>query len=653
MHIEYTGTPLSMLGKLPIEQNALAHLADVTTLWCWYPLKPQRLQTPESVDQLVAGGYKQGQEAERSFITSQLYDIHLITPPIPVRGEVQFWYKPKEHDHLPVILCFPLPDTTISIDRAGAFMLNYLPPPQMGEYAFVIERQRQKAQLYKITELPLETRQRWVELGKRLQALAAPSTHWLTYTDKHLIASDPVEYQRQLNQLTTEVHLTIGKTRSSLLTQQRILEAAFDDVHNLQLSLDAADWQEQWEGIQQMAKDLALAYWKHHQSQNEKAIPDIAHIFKTGVSEAMTSLPFQAYPYAVIAPKGDWREITSEQEHEVVIAFQRSKKSGTAIVQVRGDATGQNREMVRTNLSEQVKKLSDLDSDVFLAMVAQLQKGHKDEGGNTWITASQILDYRGIVPIMKPTNAGQRRAGHRQEDIEAISRCISSMENTWIRVYEQEIIDSDAGKGKKRGRSKITRESRLFMFGDIIYHHELGIDGTQGKSYPIAWQYRESNWMLPFLEGPNRFTGILLQKTLNYDPHNELWEKRLAKHFMVYLRLNASHHEKPPIKIQTLFDELNLPINERFPQRTRDRFEKAMDILQKDGHLIWDYQKKEQPPSRNWLATWLGYHIVVESPEQIKNQYLPIANHAQVVRSQNRIQRKSGGKKRGKTAKRR
>jgi len=122
---------------------------------------------------------------------------------------------------------------------------------------------------------------------------------------------------------------------------------------------------------------------------------------------------------------------------------------------------------------------------------------------------------------------------------------------------------------------------------------------------------------------------------------------------MVYLRLNASHHEKPPIKIQTLFDELNLPINERFPQRTRDRFEKAMDILQKDGHLIWDYQKKEQPPSRNWLATWLGYHIVVESPEQIKNQYLPIANHAQVVRSQNRIQRKSGGKKRGKTAKRR
>ncbi len=141
------------------------------------------------------------------------------------------------------------------------------------------------------------------------------------------------------------------------------------------------------------------------------------------------------------------------------------------------------------------------------------------------------------------------------------------------------------------------------------------------------------------MEGPNRFAGVLLDKTLNYDPHNEFWEKRLAKYFMVYFRSGASkgYH---PIKLQTLFDELNLPINERFPQRTRDRFEKAMDTLQKDGHLTWDYAASVKLPSRNWISTWIGGSIAVDPPKSIRDQYRSIATHAQVVRSQSRMQRK-------------
>ncbi len=348
------------------------------------------------------------------------------------------------------------------------------------------------------------------------------------------------------------------------------------------------------------------------QEQGRKP-PEIANVFSEGRIEVPTSQPFHAFSAAVIAGREAWKEIPSMLEHEVIVGYEHRKPGGTTVVQLRADTNGRSRSVALSELFNQAGQLSDLHSDLFLAMVAQLLHGQKDAAGNTWITSTRLLDYRGIKPIMK----GHWRSGHRQEDIEEIAQAIRSMETTWIKLDEVEIIDSQPPGSRKRAkRSRYSHESRLFMFGDIIYHQEMPLDGTLGKKYPVAWQYRESTWMLPFLEGPNRFTAPLLRGILAYDPYRQTWEKRLAKHFLWWFRANRQKGI-PSIRIQTLFDECHLPIDKRNPQRTRDRFEEAMNRLHADGHLsAWEYEEEARLPARGWLTTWLCSSIAVSPPEE-------------------------------------
>ena len=630
MNIEFKGQPLSVI--LPIPDTPKPGLP---RLWLWSPWEPDKL-TRSPANQLIAEGWipsaDQGNITSAGVLQTQLYEtLHQI---IPESQSTQLWYKSDSpQEPFPVVLAFSIPDT-IYDDLRMIPLLSPFPLPQMGEYAF-IANQDNSLTLYHIKNLSPEAQQRWETLGDMLKALSFPLM-WPAFTKQHAIVLD--------------------EQASSLLDEGSALAEASIHIENLRNVLQRENLSHLWQEVQRMARELAEAYYLHHQSnkaQVAQSLPKIVNVFQEGISEVFTGLPFQAYPDAVIARKATWEEIFSAQEHEVIIAHSRVKPGGTTTTQVRGDATGKDREIVLADLRAQVNKLSDLHSDIYWAMVAQLVKGPKDEGGNTWISVQQLLAYRGIEPIHKIENGHQRPAGHRMEDKFDYSQIISSMENTWIKVSNMEIIDNEAesGKDKKRGRSRITRESRLFMFGDIVYHQELSLDGEPGRRYPIAWQYRASNWMFPFLDGPYRFVGVLLEKTLNYDPHNEFWEKRLAKYFMIYLRTQASKHNRP-IKIQELFDECNLITDERNPQRTRDRFEKAMNTMLKDGHLQqWDYQENMKAlPARRWLATWMNYHIVVENAQRTEEPYNSIRTHAQALRLQVRSQSPGKGKKQGKNA---
>src|SRR5438067_9864473 len=157
------------------------------------------------------------------------------------------------------------------------------------------------------------------------------------------------------------------------------------------------------------------------------------------------------------------------------MSYSRSKKSGTTSVQIRRQVNGLPREAVMASIMEQIRRHSDLHSDVFFAMEAQLLKGEKDEDGNTWITADQILDYRGIE---RKKNKDGSSGGHHWERIEEIARIIKDFESIYICISEQEVIDDSApaSQKRKRGKATISRESRLFMFGDILVDEKLTFD---------------------------------------------------------------------------------------------------------------------------------------------------------------------------------
>jgi hypothetical protein len=190
------------------------------------------------------------------------------------------------------------------------------------------------------------------------------------------------------------------------------------------------------------------------------------------------------------------------------------------------------------------------------------------------------------------------------------------------------------------------------MFGQEIYHKTITADGQPGTSYLAAWEYREATWMLPFVQGANAYTGALMQDMLNLDPEHELFEKSLAKYFFFWLRTNARHERNPQICIGDLFNLLHLPIDERNPQRTQDRFEQAMDrlaaklarvdtksrkgeILQQ--HLTWSYADDFRKPSKSWLETWLQQKIVVNDPPGLTNSNRIIQANAHIIEERKRL----------------
>ena len=675
-YLKYKGQPLSKLWRVLDVRSEIP-------LWTWSTPLKTRPNTAESLSALTAQGYRQSPKDVWILpaLTSQLSEILIVEEPLteddrkildagPENGEAirqwlnrrmppQLWAKEDSIKHAiryPVTLAFSM---EIEGNASQRDMLQFLPPPNMGEHALVPEygakpNGKGKSLIYHIAQLPATAQERQKALGKALLQLAQPTSwvhHNLLHSLMHSYFSEEVDSHEFANyafQIEEPIKISA-------------LEQAHHDLVALRQSWQRPDWLVQWQEICRMAQELASDYHSHHQSSENRPVPTIAHVFRGGIADIFTAQPVNVYSAAAISKKptfedgeiktyGDWQQEEAEKENELILSYTRTKPSGTNIVQIREELKqNQSREATLLRMAEQANKLSDLDSDVYMAMIVQMLAGAKDEKGFTWITATKILDYRGIRP---KKNSGDLEThytgGHRWEDIEAVATCIRSMENMFIRLREQEIIDpTTTTKRRRGGRKTISHDSRLFIFGDIIHHNTLPLDGTPGRSIPIAWQYQEGSWMHPFMEAPNRFVGKLFEKVLNYDPYHEIWEKRLAKHLMWWLRTNASYEDKRWPHIGELLKENNLALDERNPQRSKDRFEKAMDRLQTDGLLTWNYvEKNVELPARNWLPTWLQQQIMVEDPPALKQLHATIQEQAKIVReASNSPQRKTRKKK--------
>ena len=358
--------------------------------------------------------------------------------------------------------------------------------------------------------------------------------------------------------------------------------------------------------IQQLAQDYYQA-----SAPRKRAIPHAPNLFGQGVAETAACLPIQAVIASIQDAKSSSRW---EQPKDHAPFFRFEKPRGTAIIEYK---TGEKNEVfddkTTASLWRQVKNFSDDDADVVLALFAHLIRPSENDG-TAWCMASQYLDYRGIKPIMKAdTPSGhKRRAGHRQEDIKAIGDSIGRIENIWI-TLSQWIDETPSGK-KKRKRTEYTHKGRLLMVEEAYTQRELpegDIEGDPGME--IGWRIRPGSWLRTFLESPNRQVAILCQKSLQYDPYRQQWEKRLSRYFMFHGHINT-HGGGGTFnrEIGKMLQELSLEVNKERPQRTRDRFEKAMNTLTKDKIIQeWKYAEAASPPAKGWLATWLEQKITV------------------------------------------
>lgn len=371
--------------------------------------------------------------------------------------------------------------------------------------------------------------------------------------------------------------------------------------------------------------EMRRIYDEARPDEQGRKLPPIGDAFTNGRVTVWSALPFQAYPQAAINAASGATKWLEEQmsEHVYRLSYAFQKESGTTTISLLSPEEERTAQTAREHIWQQVRKMGDLDGDVYLAVIAQLVNSAslRDEKGWTWISATRILDYRGIQPRKERTESGKEyRAGHRQEDIEDIWLCIQRMRNARVTVDQVIFEEPLLGKGKRKATKKVryARESPLFQFGQVLTKQELWgkAEGMAAPTMEVAWQVQESAWMEPFIQGTNRMTGELLQSCLHYDPHKEKWEKRISQYLMFHLTMNR---RSPTItrRIGTLIKELSLEqeIDERNPVRTKDRFEKALDRLRKDAHISqWRYKEDVSLPARKWLPTWLDQDVVFTRP---------------------------------------
>jgi hypothetical protein len=355
---------------------------------------------------------------------------------------------------------------------------------------------------------------------------------------------------------------------------------------------------------------VVLEYLGPPRSSTRSRGPDIPHVFRGGEAPVPASLAIQGALASYRAGPAHWQPTP-----EGLPTFLYHQPQGGLSVFFRPPTDATLSPALAESLWSQVQQLTDLDGDVLLAAMAQALEGTgQTSDGSAWITADRILDYRGIKPKTKREGRAVYRAGHRREDLADIAACFDRFTSTWVELQEV-AYRKQTGSGRKVEHGRLTLESPLIIVDERAVQHEMG-----ASRLPVAWRYRLGRCVREYLDGPNRQVAGLLQQALQYDPYRERWEKRLALYFMFHLRMDQKQRGPLRRPIGKLLQDLNLPLDDRNPQRCRARFETAMNRVTQDGCIGgWAYADPPQAkakvmPARGWLPTWLALKIDVQRP---------------------------------------
>lgn len=262
----------------------------------------------------------------------------------------------------------------------------------------------------------------------------------------------------------------------------------------------------------------------------------------------------------------------------------------------------------------QAKKLSELDVDVYDALCSFFLSKAKHHKDIVEIHLDDLLSIRGLKPKL---GGNGRRGGYEMKQREQILKALTNLQSLWIDLEKAIIYE----KGKP---VQMKLQGRAFIFIDQN-HNEYCI-GNQPLEKKLLFTVDEV--FAKFLYGSGRQMALLPVQALQYNPYQEIWEKKLTRYFSWRWRTQARKGDYlQPHKISSLLHAIGKKMNERTPSRTRERLEQALDILLEDGVVAsWQYEKWDESIVSNngWARIWGNSTIVIDPPETIKEQYLPI-----------------------------
>ena len=348
------------------------------------------------------------------------------------------------------------------------------------------------------------------------------------------------------------------------------------------------------------------------------AIPT-ENIGKTDYLVVMSSQPYQAIREAIYKNKFDKAEgspwPTANLSKESIRGYAQllpiKKDSATVI-------PPHEIEVLSKRMWEQREELSDLDADAMDALTSIWLKQAHSPQDEAKADVDNLLKMRNIKPKV---NGSGREGGYREDQKMEILNAISRIQNLWLDVAEMEIYEEQS---KNRRKSKKTAfQSRAFLITD-----RMGQRRPDGYDIDVeSFIFKPGKIFAHFLFGPGRQTALLSAKAIQYDPYRQKWEKRLTRYLSWQWRCDAKNiNQSRKFRVSTLLEAVGEPVNERYPNKTKERLEKALDLLLVDQVIIgWQYDRWEEATigtQRNWLTTsWQHIGILIEAPETLKEQY--------------------------------
>jgi len=288
----------------------------------------------------------------------------------------------------------------------------------------------------------------------------------------------------------------------------------------------------------------------------------------------------------------------------------RSGASGATVYLRYGDEGRTITEAEAHQLWRMAREMDDWTTDTLLSCIAQaidyIDKGRQSPDGLVWIDTDTILGNRGLA---KKTKDGYS-AGYKAEDRARVGQSMAVLEHLWVRLSGVDYIEHPTnGKKVKKHLPKVYNEGRLLA----VMAHTMQ-EAFDGPGVPIAWGFTLGEPLKAFVSDPNRQVARLSLKALRYHETNERWERRLAIYCMIYMRVDAKHGATFRRKVGQILDDIGLTaeVDQRNPERTRQRLHKAMKRLVADGILgAWDYAVEDGLPARSWLKPWMDRVIIM------------------------------------------
>jgi DNA-binding XRE family transcriptional regulator len=266
---------------------------------------------------------------------------------------------------------------------------------------------------------------------------------------------------------------------------------------------------------------------------------------------------------------------------------------------------------------KQREELSDLDADALdmLSHVWLQQVNTSDDYAVA--SVDDFLHMRGIKPKQ---GGGGRRGGFEPEQRADMLKALAHLQNLWLNMGEVEVADVAQIPKRRRNSNRQSVQSRAFVITD-----RMGQARLDGYLDVQKFAFRPGLLFARFLFGPGRQTALLSAKAVQYDPYRQKWEKRLARYLSWQWRVRAIQGDyNRPYLVQALLDAVGEGINTRYPAKTRERLEKALENLKEDEVIAgWEYREWDERAAeqRGWNEIWLRATILIVPPQSIKDNY--------------------------------